>query len=318
MRVGLVNPLPSALAHYEAALGATLEQAGASVIRLKTTDVELNGGVLRRLRGLLSCLRDGGRLRRERGVDRIVVLWPALGYLDLLRWGRQRPAHLQIVIHDPDPLRKQVGMGRLSTRLGAGLTRRRVIAHSSAAAAALARRGIARVAVLPIPLERPQLMWRPSATVLVLGQFKHARDLGLLVALGEQLAARGRNPLICGRGWPDVPGWQVRSRFLSEEEFTELLSTAGCVLLPYAYVFQSDVAVRAAELGVPVVGPARSNLGDLFGSDWIGQVPQGARADEWHAAVEAALRQPPEEILTRAEAAYHRACAAWARWVEDE
>ena len=51
-------------------------------------------------------------------------------------------------------------------------------------------------------------------------------------------------------------------------------------------LFQSDVAVRAAEMSVPVVGPRLSNLPWLFGEHWAGLMDPGDTAGQWATQVE--------------------------------
>jgi glycosyltransferase involved in cell wall biosynthesis len=155
--------------------------------------------------------------------------------------------------------------------------------------------------------------------VLVLGQHKDTRDLDLLSSLGPVLRSRGLHPRIVGRGWPSVPGWDVDARFVSDEEFEALLRSSAVVLLPYTKVYQSDVAVRAAECAVPVVGGATTNVAQLYGADWCGLVSgTGGRPPEvadWVAALERVLASTESEVQPRVASYHADALTAWERWL---
>lgn len=101
--------------------------------------------------------------------------------------------------------------------------------------------------------------------VLVAGQYKPERDLQLLARLGPELTRLGYDTRISGRGWPDVPGWTVDSRFLTETELEAELSAASVLLMPYRNYFQSGVALRALECGTLTVGRRSTFLTDLYG-----------------------------------------------------
>jgi hypothetical protein len=280
-RWNLVNPLPRALAHYEIALrtevGAPLAQS-----RSLTPDFEIGdaAGVRKALRALPAMIR---LLRSATDRQDAVVVWPAFGLAELALWrlGGRRARRL-VIVHDPEPLRAQVGYGRLGTWLGQWGSRGRaveVVVHTHLAADALEARGIAVRHVLPHPVltttghERAQVAREVSTEhavrVLVLGQHKPARDLDLLADLAR-VAPAAWTLRIAGRGWPDLPGWDVTSEFLAEEQLLDELAAATVVLLPYEHYFQSGIATRAFEQGVPVVGRPHEFLESLFGSGWIG------------------------------------------------
>ena len=71
--------------------------------------------------------------------------------------------------------------------------------------------------------------------------------------------------------------------FLTEEALDAALADAAVVLIPYSHFFQSGIAVRAVELGVPVAGPRHPFLADLLGGDWPGLVA-GDDAASWTGA----------------------------------
>lgn len=290
--VYVYNPLPAALHHFERALVDVLSTAGVPLAECRAPSAELGGltGVAR-LRAALTELT--GRLRTDWRGGHVVVCWPTYGLVEPALWApASAAADVSVIIHDPSPLRRQPGMGRLAARLGRLATRApriRPVVHSAPALERLIDLGWQRPDVLPHPLlldRVPDLGAGDRNTVLVCGQYKPARDMGLLTELGYQLSERGFRPVIAGRGWPLLPSWQVISRFLPEAELDRRMAESAAVLVPYSHFYQSGIAVRAMELGVPVVGPDHPFLAELFGADWPGLVADGT-ADQWAAAVEA-------------------------------
>jgi hypothetical protein len=270
------NPLPVALRHYETELVSVLATMDRELVRLPVSSAELgNAGAVDRVRAAGHDLR--GRLRTSRIPGHVVVCWPVLGLAEPALWAAvSRRTRVTLLVHDPVPLRRQVGMGRAARmlgRLGAHHDRVRVAVHSRPAARALRDIGWPDTVQLPHPLI-PRLVELAAdrTMVLVCGQYKPARDLRLLERLAAPLKRAGLRPVIRGRGWPLVPGWEVDEGFLSEEALDESLGESAAVLLPYAHFFQSGISVRALELGVPVVGPDHEFLADLLGQDWPGLV----------------------------------------------
>jgi glycosyltransferase involved in cell wall biosynthesis len=76
---------------------------------------------------------------------------------------------------------------------------------------------------------------------------------------------------------------------MSEVEFAEELRRASALLLPYQHYFQSGVAIRAAELGVPVIGHRSPFLADLMGGDYPGFPPDDGDPDAWLTATRAVI-----------------------------
>jgi glycosyltransferase involved in cell wall biosynthesis len=105
--------------------------------------------------------------------------------------------------------------------------------------------------------------------------------LELLVVLAPLLRDRGFRLLVVGRGWPDIAGWEVDNRFLPETELDQRIRDSAAVLIPYSHFYQSGIAVRALELGVPVVGPRHPFLSDLFGDQWPGLISVGQGTTAW-------------------------------------
>jgi hypothetical protein len=172
-----------------------------------------------------------------------------------------------------------------------------IVVHSQPAASALAAQGWSPTRLLPHPILPQQ--YRPrnldSRRVVVVGQYKPARHLQLLEALAEPLNARGYELIIAGRGWPDVPGWQVRNSHLSESELDDVIASAACVLIPYREFYQSGIAVRALEAGRAIVGPEHPFLAGLYGADWPG-LARGDALTSWLDAVESVSAIPADDL----------------------
>lgn len=311
--VHVYNPLPRALHHYKRELVADLAACGGSA---KTVDSPNEG--LRALRRLAALVRHVLRARQlMRQGSQVLVLWPLLGWMDLFLWAFGRSA-AYVIVHDPEPLRRQVGTGRfarLLVRATPGHWLPRVIVHSKLAEDRVrASFPNVRVAQLPHPVMpgHARRNARPGDSAVVLGQYKPARDLHLLEELAPHLEAAGVQGRIAGSGWPNLNGWAVQSTFLSEQEFDAVLDEAGCVLIPYSQYFQSGVAIRAIERGVPVVGKAHPFLDALLGESYGGRVPEGADVHSWMLAIQTALSGdcPVGSV-------YADVVKAWSRWLED-
>jgi hypothetical protein len=150
----------------------------------------------------------------------------------------------------------------------------------------------------------------PTVTVRVLGQYKADRDVAALQRLATEVP-HGWQLEIVGRGWNPVPGWHTHNRFALERELADLITSSSVVVIPYRRFFQSGVAVRCLELGVPIAGPRQSSLGALVGEDcsWL------VSGDDWLTAIMSAVATEPAAVCQVAEAAYHRAELGWRAWV---
>jgi len=324
-KVWLYNPLPEALRHYEAALVDVLSAAGVTARLVDGPSIEgLGTSKWRRAHTALVELAAHAQRGREPG--HLVVCWPTYGLLEPMMWVPfWRGSTVSIIVHDPTPLRRQLGMGQLAAALGGralgGRAARaphvRVVIHSELAAQHLRRLGWADLAVVPHPVFRARARSVSRAAdagaVLVCGQFKPARNLRLLSELGPVLRRRGYRTVIAGRGWPTVAGWEVVEGFLSEAELDERVGSAAAVLLPYNHFYQSGIAVRAMELGVPVVGPDHPFLAELYGLGWPGLVDSGLVAD-WADAV-AAVAAESQLLASAAAQGRARCLSAWAAYL---
>ncbi|WP_159083708.1 hypothetical protein [Nocardioides terrigena] len=307
------NSLPQALHHYEEALTGTLEDLGLTWEHLETPSIEVGQNAVSRIAmAVRTVFAYASTLRRSRGT--VIALWPGLGFLECLAWLPASMKHRVIVIiHDPIPIRRQFGYSAGARSIGrfASLNPRlTLLTHTRLAhhdlSSALGRDSV----VVPHPVGRirevPSSVGAPP-TVRVLGQFKPSRDLQPLVEIGRALTSTAQLE-ICGRGWPEVDGWKVDPGFLSESDFDDRLRTSDCVVIPYARFYQSGVAVRCLELGVPIVGPAHEHLVELYGADWPGLVgPDG----DWVAATKAVLTSDTSEVARKAHETRRILNAQW-------
>lgn len=255
----------------------------------------------------------GIRTTRPEEAAVCIALWPSLGYFDgaLLRLFAGTRAAL--VVHDPVPLVRSLGMGRLGQLSYRTLGRRtELIVHSGEAARDVPS-AIAVPTLLPHPLRRPTATLRPAKTdpvVRVLGRFKAGRDLNTLRTIADSAPAHWRLEIV-GRGWPSIDRWQIRDEFVSERDFTVATESSSVVVVPYNRFYQSGVACRALEASVPVVGPRKSSLAELLGSSspWLVSKPS-----DWIPALRLAI-ESPQDAYAAAQGAYLRATEGWECWL---
>lgn len=250
----------------------------------------------------------------------IIVTWPLFGYLDpltLLNLARRNTLYL--IVHDPLALRRSS-----AESAWAGWIFKRTLCHQSIkvlyhsvlAQGVGARHNGVTGLVVPHPVRLAQSLspkpTRRNATrpiVRVLGQYKHTRSLTALKTIADQ-AAGSCDLEIHGSGWPQVEGWVIRDQFVPEDEFTALIESSDCVVVPYDSFFQSGVAVRCFEAGVPVVAPKHEQITQLYGDDWVGAV---ADRSDWYAAVLRALGTDAADIRSRHDSVAGQVRDAWDR-----
>jgi len=312
----ITNPLPVALAHYEAELLDCLDDFDPVVVGEPGRET---------VEGLLPwqrILRAGALTMRRPRLPRSdvhVVAWPALGYYDALTWvpvARRQP--LVLVMHDIDPLNPHPGYSRAAHR-AFGLAVRRsgmhVLCHTPDAADRLQELTGIRADVVPhptlAPRDRPAHTNGDKRVVRVLGQYKSARELEALRMMARDVRADEFELEIWGRGWPAVPGWRVEPRFLDEASFTDLVSSSDVVVIPYRAYSQSGVMVRAAENAVPVVGVAHHQVEFLYGPGWPGVVANG---EGWLEAARRAIGST-EQIIAKARRAHDEVRASWQEYL---
>lgn len=315
-RIYLHNPLPQALRHYSETLTSVLQDAKFEVESVEATSVEGMAGLRAKastsLRSLVTRLR---LLKNSKGM--VISTWPSLGLLDLVAWIPVALRHRVFVIyHDPEPIRDQHGyspVSRLAFRIAARIPRIEVVAHTQLAATAL-KQGLGVAALVfphPIgPSEPDAIVSNGLRRVTVLGQFKPSRDVAVLEQIGNVygLAESEVELSIRGRGWPNIAGWTVTDRFISEEEFNEDVRSSSCIVIPYSRFYQSGVATRCLEMGTPVLAPKHEHIAQLFGDDWPGMVVE---SDGWARALTVVLNLRRGQISTRARLAREGVVDSW-------
>jgi hypothetical protein len=177
-----------------------------------------------------------------------------------------------VVLHDPKPLVRAIGYDSVSVALGRLLIGRdmRIVVHSNVARNDVLSRWrnapVVRIAHPVLPAEDYRNQPVSRGTIRVLGQYKADRDLDLLRDISAETG--GEFSLeITGRGWPEVDGWEVDDRFVSESELSELIRSAKVVVIPYRRFYQSGIAIRCIENGTPVVGLRSEALTELLGAE---------------------------------------------------
>lgn len=317
----IVNPLQSTLAHYERELLDVLEHSDTYAVSVADT-VAGDGitGPLKRALVTLQTIRDRLRLAKTARGQTIIVIWPLFGYLEPLAL-RSIARHniVYLIVHDPSPLQRSYGQSRFARKLFERTVRHqriRIIYHTSHAQEVGKRETGIEGTVIPHPVGtvmrhavavHPGHAERP--VVRVLGRFKDTRSLAALESIATELAGAVRLE-IHGRGWPSIPGWSVNDHFVPEDEFGSLIESSSCVVIPYDYFFQSGVAVRCLEAGIPIAAPSHEHITQLYGGDWTGLVSDDA---DWHMAVRRALDIPTAEVRSRHAQVAKDIQDAWAK-----
>ena len=315
MTLRIINPLPSALYHYEHSLCDTLREAGMEDLRVSSADIEAGG------RGYLGRAREHvAALSASRADDAALLLWPSFGYCEVLLDALLNP-RLTVVFHDARPLRRQFGMRPWHGRLMAAWPRitrpGRVLVHSAGAQQVLTDLGWHPPIVLPLPFRQVQpgnadrSRAQEGRTCLVLGQYKPARDLDMMENLPKLLPDWAFRAV--GRGWPPLEGWEVVPTFVSEERMDDELRSADVVLVPYKNFFQSEVLVRAFELAKPAVTVRHEQTASLYGEDWTG-FPCSWDAENVKGALVRAVGVQGTQLQGRVASAHQQSVAAWGTW----
>lgn len=310
------DPIPTVQAHYQRELVDTLAGAGlTAALAPWSRPVEGRRGLVGRAAMLASATANLVDARSTDGP--LVQLWPTFGLLEARLWG-SRPHDRYVVLHDPSPLRRQYGFSERARAWAARADPRSrpTIVVQSEAALTVARRALPRhrveLALHPVLDRQRTVVKTAEPSVLVAGQFKPSRDLGLLAALGPRLRREGWSARIVGRGWPPVPGWDVDDRFVAESELDTLVGRAWAFVLPYHEYYQSGVAVRALENGTPTIGESTWFLRHLQGSDDLLVAP-GAPAEAYVERLAALARGDAPTTPGTFVDYRDRARASWAR-----
>lgn len=300
----IYNPLPKALSHYARALEVHLRDSGLRVVQ-RTENFEVGTrSFIDRV--VLACRLLPGVARIARTNGELIITWPIFGLFDVALWrilsfGK---GARYLVIHDPVPLRKQIGYSDFAFRLAALCSRSGstyLVTHTNLAARVLRERGVSVTFVLPHPIAARSVVESsrnvPGSSFLVAGQYKAARDLTTMQGIAAQDSAWRLE--VVGRGWPQMAGWSVDDRFVEEDELERRLLECTVLAIPYDYYFQSGIAVRCFELGVPIVARRHEFLESLYGPNWPGYV-DGETAQDWlRAAERVAGTTPPSAANVR-------------------
>ena len=316
----IINPLNEyALAHYEDELVETLERSGRyNVETADTVAGDAITGSRHRVAVAVRTVWERTVMARSVSGRIVIVIWPLFGYfepLTLVRLARRNTVY--IVVHDPSPLRRSYGQSRWARVLfkTVGQCREiRVLYHTEQARRVGAELTGVNGTVVPHPVALVASQRLPHRgdggsrpVIRVLGAYKNTRSITALTMLADHAA--GEYDLeIHGRGWPEVQGWTVANRFVPEDEFASLVASSDCVVIPYVLFFQSGVAVRCLESGVPVVAPQHEHIVQLYGQAWPGTV---RGESDWGDALVRALAIDADEIRSRHHHVAGEILGAW-------
>ena len=327
-RILVVNPLGGALRHYTGALLHQLLDVGIEAESFSITEPSQSGKSRLKWLGEYTAMLHsvGQRTRKPNSSERMLLTWPVLGFLDLLLVKVLCGNSAVIIYHDPQPLVRSVGSSPLVARFAGRMKKRPgTLVHSDEAAQAMAAVGLAEgLAQVPHPMLPPagaardphvsgQSGKRPR--VRVLGQYKADRDLDLLKSLAGRLGTKYDLDIV-GRGWPSVEGWHVDARFVPEDELEELIVSSDTIVIPYKRFYQSGIAMRALEHGVPIVGRIGTSLEKLYGPQSrllvaAEHVLPGQEAGAWVSAIEYAMGQGRTETVLAAKLFHEEASESW-------
>ena len=317
--VRIYSPLHQVSEHFVDRLTESLVTRDIPVIRLGSRNGEVGADRRAKAMALGAHIRNARRYVQQGGPN--VVAWPLLGWWEMPLWRHDTHKTL-IAMHDPEPLVRQNGLTPRAAVQAARLSGSKwphLVTMSPEATDVAARYfDAARIHLAPHPMRAPTLDLSHSTdgTVLVLGQYKPARDLEIMAKIAPALRAKGWNPVVAGRGWPQIPNWQIIDRLLPEAEFQNLLRSAAVVLLPYRFYFQSGVCLRALESGVPVVGRATGFLTSILGPDFPGAIDDWVDQEAWIEAINAAESARTEQLSSAAEYSA-RGAVEWAELAGD-
>lgn len=317
--VRIYSPLHFVSEHFVERLVESLDACGIPSVRLSSRNGEVGGDFGAKLIALGAHVRNARRYVRTGAPN--IVAWPLVGWWEMPLW--RHPTHNTLIaMHDPEPLVRQNGLTPRAAALSARLSGRHwphLVTMSPEAYSVTTKYFDPRqVHLVPHPMRAPKMPTGDTSTrnrVLVMGQFKPARDLDAMAAIAPALRAGGWELTVAGRGWPQIAGWRVIDHFLTEDEFHELLRSAAAVLLPYRYYFQSGVALRALEAGIPIVGRQTGFITSILGADFPGAVDNWDDPGAWSAAVHAAANSADRQI-TSAAAYSSRGLTGWQTLIE--
>lgn len=319
----VVNPLPSTLSRYQTELVETIGRAQTERrIELYLEPGDGNQSVAHKILSAMRILAGRSVMGRRYRAATILVTWPLFGYFDVLSWILAARRNTVIcLVHDPLPLRRQIGHSWLAKKLFHSIVARFNIVpvcHTELAGHALREQTGVDSIVASHPIASARSVTSSAnrselAAIRVMGQFKAARTLNPLNQIADSSSMRLFKLEIHGSKWPAVPGWEVSGVFVLEDEFDRLVRTANCVVIPYSHFFQSGVAVRCLEAGVPIVAPRHEHIEGLYGIDWPGIVDTEG---DWPAAVLRVQHTTSGELERLAERARNTSDAGWSKLMD--
>jgi glycosyltransferase involved in cell wall biosynthesis len=312
--IEIYNPLDKTLNHFTDRLVETLKIGELPAVILSSHKNDLIRNFISKFHALSVHFRNTRRYNNTSAVK--IVTWPLLGWWELTLWRWQSDQNF-VLIHDPKPLIRQRRLSPRAARIVSrlcGLKLPHLVTMSPEANEVVKQLFPGgRIHLVSHPMRTPKVdeSIPLSRRVLVLGQFKSARDLDVMAAIGPLLRERGWDPTVAGRGWPSVTGWNVVSGFFSEEEFHSMIASSAVLLLPYRHYFQSGVALRALEIGVPIVGSHTGFLTSIFGTDFPGAVSNWNEPSDWLTAIQTAISSRLVQLEAAAKYA-ERGVVEWA------
>ncbi|MFJ6535583.1 glycosyltransferase [Paenarthrobacter sp. NPDC091711] len=266
----VLNPLGAALKHYETEVLSVVGDTG----RLCATHTILEPSASGKspFSWLFNYIRALVSVRKSSKFQELLVLWPVLGYWDIVIFRLLGIRRARLIMHDPRPLVKARGYSRVARFLASKLKGSTVLVAQSPRAARVLESDAPQLPVELLP--HPMLVPIPEANterravplIRVLGQYKRDRDLQALRVIGIDLGGSAQLQ-IQGRGWPAVEGWDVIEGFVPEDQLVTMFAKSDALVIPYKNFYQSGIAIRALEAGVPFVGPRDSVLADVLGSE---------------------------------------------------
>lgn len=315
--VSICDSIPLALCHFERELIETYLRVDPNVIikGINTPSVEDSKGILLKIKLLISSVFFPQKTEGHKNKS-IYQLWPTLGCWEIILWRKNTTI---VLIHDPIPLRKQLGWSRIARAAATNqyLVGKAKILSLSEDAYELSRSLFPRnphvFALHPICSSVEPRAIPASKVISILGQNKSARNLDLIYKLGDVLQAKGFTCRIIGRGWPEKLGvWNVISKFIEEEELDQAIQESNVILLPYDYFFQSGIAIRALENARLCVGPSNSFMKNLYGTNSENLVQNTREILEWVSAVEWATSQQISTVEMYKQDYTRRVDLSWA------
>ena len=302
-RIIIINPLKNALNHYVISLSAMLDSIGVDSCVIEID--EPSQSKLGKVRWVLNYLSTYCRARRSRVANSyFLIVWPFFGHFERVISSIFLGAGTRIIMHDPHPLVKSWGYSSFAVRVGRTIGRKSLlVTHSKDATDELNQQGLSQIAQMPHPLIPRNPVTNvdylgKSGKIRVLGQYKPDRDLALMERIAQNWNGTHQFEVI-GKGWEELNGWTVENRFLSEEELDILIETSDIILIPYKNFYQSGIAVRAIELGIPFLAPRKNFFEEMLEDSSRFLIDNADDVDEWKLKMDNLLKQKNKNVIDK-------------------